>query len=136
MKGKAAGYAGSSRRMLDARVRFPLLAFGIPGFAPDERLSSTQPDDWSGHEPHQKSDVKNHLSPRYRREIHLCQPASQPDATGFSVAEPGAIKSDPSDFAKDFLAEHSSSGTALAPTDHLTGSIRPQAPTVSKSAQA
>jgi hypothetical protein len=122
--------------MLDARVSFPLLAFGIPGFAQDERLSSTQPDDWSGHEPHQKSDVKNHLSPRYRREIHLCQPASQPDATGFSVAEPGAIKSDPSDFAKDFLAEHSSSGTALAPTDHLTGSIRPQAPTVSKSAQA
>ena len=31
-----------------------------------------------------KSDVKNHLSPRHRRTIHLVVPESQPDATGFS----------------------------------------------------
>lgn len=31
-----------------------------------------------------KSDVKNHLSPRHRRAIHLVVPASQPEATGFS----------------------------------------------------
>ena len=39
-----------------------------------------------------KSDVKNHLSPRYRTKIHLCPPVSQPDATGYSVAEPDAIR--------------------------------------------
>ena len=83
-----------------------------------------------------KSDVKNHLSPRYRTKIHLCQPESQPDATGFSVAEPDAIKANPSSFAEDFVAEHSSSGAAVAPADPVPGSIRPQAPTASKSAQA
>ena len=83
-----------------------------------------------------KSDVKNHLSPRFRTKIHLCQPESQPDATGFSVAEPDAIKANPSSFADDFVAEHSSSGTSVAPADPVTGSIRPQAPTVPKSAQA
>ena len=31
-----------------------------------------------------KSDVKNHLSARYRRGIHLAEPASLADATGFS----------------------------------------------------
>lgn len=31
-----------------------------------------------------KSDVKNHLSSRYRRGIHLTPRASLPDATGFS----------------------------------------------------
>src|SRR5579871_172788 len=34
-----------------------------------------------------KSDVKNHLSPHYQKEIHLDQPLSEPDATGFSVEE-------------------------------------------------
>jgi len=38
-----------------------------------------------------QSDVKNHLSPRFRTKIHLRQPESQPDATGFSAAEPDAI---------------------------------------------
>ncbi|MGA2571049.1 MAG: hypothetical protein ABSF23_11070 [Terracidiphilus sp.] len=79
-----------------------------------------------------KSDVKNHLSPRFRTKIHLCQP----DATGFSVAEPDAIKANPASFAGDFVAEHSSSGVAVAPTDPATGSIRPQTPTASKSALA
>lgn len=31
-----------------------------------------------------QSDVKNHLSSRYRTRIHLATPTSQPDATGFS----------------------------------------------------
>jgi len=30
-------------------IIIPLLAFGIPSFAPDERLSSKQPNDWSCH---------------------------------------------------------------------------------------
>jgi hypothetical protein len=83
-----------------------------------------------------KSDVKNHLSPRYRTKIHLCRPASQPDATGYSVAEPDAIKANPSDFAEDFVVEHSSSATSPAPADLVTGSIRPRASTGSKSAKA
>ena len=36
-----------------------------------------------------KSDVKNHLSSRYRRGIHLAPRASQPDATGFSGKQSG-----------------------------------------------
>ena len=39
--------------------------------------------------PTKLSDVKNHLPPPFLTEIHLCQPESQPDATGCSVAEPG-----------------------------------------------
>ena len=83
-----------------------------------------------------QSDVKNHLSPRYRTKIHLCQPVSQPDATGYSVAELGTIEANPLGFADDFIAEHSSSGLAFAPTDPVTGSIRPQAPAASKSVRS
>ena len=36
-----------------------------------------------------QSDVKNHLSHRTRSQIHLIEPVSQPDATGFSGVEPG-----------------------------------------------
>jgi hypothetical protein len=36
-----------------------------------------------------QGDVKNHLSHRTRSQIHLIQPASQPDATGFSGVESG-----------------------------------------------
>lgn len=35
-----------------------------------------------------QSDVKNHLSPRFRTQIHLCPPETEPDATGFSGEEP------------------------------------------------
>ena len=34
-----------------------------------------------------RADVKNHLSARHRTDIHLTQPASQPDATGFAEEE-------------------------------------------------
>jgi hypothetical protein len=80
-----------------------------------------------------KSDVKNHLSPRHRTEIHLCPPESQPDATGFSVEESGAVQTDASDSAKDLVAEHLSSGSSLAQGNPLIGSIGPQAPATSKS---
>ena len=83
-----------------------------------------------------QSDVKNHLSPRFRTKIHLCDPVSQPDATGYSVAEPDAIQANPATFAEDFVAEHSSPSEAASPGDHLPGSFRPEAPAASKSAQA
>jgi len=82
------------------------------------------------------SDVKNHLSPRFRTKIHLCEPVSQPDATGYSVPEPDVIKATPSTFAQDFVAEHSLSGAAAAPADPVTGSIRFHVPTAPKSARA
>jgi hypothetical protein len=46
------------------------------------------------------SDAKNHLSPRCRSKIYLCEPVSQPDAIGYSVAEPGVIKVEPSKSAQ------------------------------------
>jgi hypothetical protein len=83
-----------------------------------------------------KGDVKNHLSPQFRTKIHLCQPESQPDATGYSVAEANAIETHASSFAEDFVAEHSSSGVAVAPPSPVTGSVGPPVTNVSKSAQA
>jgi hypothetical protein len=83
-----------------------------------------------------QSDVKNHLSPRFRTKIHLRQPESQPNATGFSAAEPDAINATESAFTEDFVAEHSSPLIAAAPGAHLPGSFRPETPKVAKSARA
>jgi hypothetical protein len=83
-----------------------------------------------------KSDVKNHLSLRHRTQIHLCQPESQPDATGFSAAESDAAQTDLSIFAEDFVAEHSSLGTVLAQGNPLISSIDPRALATSKSVQS
>jgi hypothetical protein len=83
-----------------------------------------------------KSDVKNHLSLRYRTQIHLSQPESQPDATGFSVVEMGKVQSDRSTFAEDFVAEHSSSGKSIAAANRVIGSPGPKITASSKSAQA
>jgi len=83
-----------------------------------------------------RSDVKNHFSPRYLRELHLSQPAGQPDTAGVSVAEPDAIKANPKGFAQDFLVEHFSSNISFVPSQHSTASIDAQAPKVPKSSQA
>ena len=80
-----------------------------------------------------QSDVKNHLSPRHRTEIHLCPPESQPDATGFSAAESGAVQADASDSAKDLVPQHSSFGSALAQGNPSIGSIGSQASATAKS---
>jgi hypothetical protein len=80
-----------------------------------------------------QSDGKNPLPPRFHTKIHLCDPVSQPDATGYSASEPEAIKADPSTFARDFVAEHSSSGAADNP---VPGSIRIHVAVASKNAQA
>jgi hypothetical protein len=122
--------------MLEVAVRFPLLAFGIPGLAPDEHLSGTQPNDGATMSLIEKSDVKDQLSPRDSTKIHLCEPVSQPDATGFSEAEPEATQSKPTVFAKDFVAEHSTAGAAVTPNDRVTVSNGPKAMANKKSAQA
>jgi hypothetical protein len=83
-----------------------------------------------------KSDVKNHPSPRFRAELYLWPPKSQTDAASSSVAESDKTNKSLSAFALDFIEEHSSSGTCLAGADPATNTIRFQAPTISKSAQA
>jgi hypothetical protein len=62
-----------------------------------------------------KRDVKDYFAARRRARTHPFAPASQPDATGFSGPEPGAIPANSSGFAKDFLGEHSSPGKPIAP---------------------
>jgi len=83
-----------------------------------------------------QSDVKNHLSPRFRTKIHLCEPESQPDATGFSAAEPDTIEKTSSDFTADFVAEHSAPDAAATNGGHLPGSFHPETAKVAKSARA
>jgi hypothetical protein len=74
----------------------------------------------------EKSDVERH-----RRGINLCRPISQPDATGFSVAEPDEIKPNPSAFSDDYSREHTIPGKSVTPI----GFIGTQAPRVLKSTQ-
>ena len=58
----------------------------------------------------EKSDVKNHLSPRFRMQIHLCQPESQPDATGFSGEELAGPEPKASPSIEDRLNRSSTNG--------------------------
>ena len=82
---------------------------------------------------HKQSDVKNHLTPRYRTKVHLCDSVS--DAACLSLDGTDAIKAVPSGFAEDFTANHSYPCTA-APAGLMTGSISAQAAAVSKKALA
>ena len=82
-----------------------------------------------------QTDVKNHLSPRYRSKIHLCDSVSQRDATSVSGAEADAFQADPSTFAGDLLAEHSLPSTVQVPGAPLTGSFSEQAPEATISVQ-
>jgi hypothetical protein len=87
-----------------------------------------------------RTDVKNQTRPPFITKIHLCPPdrppESQPDATGFSEAEPGATNATQSRFVADFVAEHSAPSVAAAPGGHLPGSFHAEAPKVPKSAKA
>ena len=86
--------------------------------------------------PLKRSDVQNHLHPPFFRKIHLVQPESQPDTTGFSGSDLETTQASPSGFAQDFLADRSSSPAALALADQVIGSGSSQAPVGSKSAKA
>jgi hypothetical protein len=120
-------HAAPYRCMLEIAVRFPLLAFSIPGFAPDEHRSSTQRNSGAIMSLlNRKSDVKNHLSVRHHKVNHLDHPLGQPDEQVIAPVEPGAIKANSSDFAEDFNLEHSSSGHSIASKDGLKLYIVPQ----------
>lgn len=86
--------------------------------------------------PPKTSDVKNHLHPPFLTKLHLVQPESRPDATGFPGAEPDPINAHASTFTADFVAEHSSSGTALEQGDPLNDSVGPLVLARSKSVQS
>ena len=57
-----------------------------------------------------KSDVKNHLSPRFRTQIHLCEPESLPDATGFSDQELASAEPAANDSMENALGLSSTGG--------------------------
>jgi len=82
-----------------------------------------------------KSDVKNHLSPRHRTKIHLCEPVDQVAAIDYAVAAPDATTAELSPFANDYSTEHTISGVASTPTANLTSPTLPRAPERSKSVQ-
>jgi hypothetical protein len=82
-----------------------------------------------------KSDVKNHLSLRFRARTYLGAPAGQPDVSGSLLVEPGAIGAGPSPFAEDHSAEHTTADISLTPIAKpidFSGSQEPETP---KSAQ-
>ena len=124
-----------NRRMLEITARFSLLAFGIPASLQTSNFQARNRATGAAVSLIKKSDVKNHLSPRHRTQIHLCPPESQPDATGFSAAEPGTVQADGSDSNRHLDAERSFTGTALAQGNSLIGAISSGAPPKSKSVQ-
>ncbi len=83
-----------------------------------------------------RTDVKDHMRPPFLAKIHLCPPKSQLDAAGFSEAEPSTMNATQSEFASDFVAEHSSSSSPSADGRPLRGSFHPETPTAPKSAKA
>lgn len=83
----------------------------------------------------EKKDVKNHLSLRHSKDIYLCEPLSQPDATGYSVVEPDAVRANPSAFADDYSAEHTIAAIPATPSANLADPMDTQAPEISKSAR-
>jgi len=83
-----------------------------------------------------RTDVKGHLRSPFLSKIHLCEPQSESDATGFSESVPDAMDVQPSGFAADFVAEHSLPGLLAAPDHHLPGSFHREEPIAPKSAKA
>jgi hypothetical protein len=83
-----------------------------------------------------KSDVKNHLSNRYRNRngIHLQPPVSQPDATGFSGEQPERADSSANNTVEDPRNGLSASGQENLPVKPDSSGLVTN--TNSKSAQA
>jgi hypothetical protein len=83
-----------------------------------------------------KSDVKNHLSLRFRARTYMNTPESGLDPSGDSLAEPAAVGMSPAAFAMDYSAEHTIADTVSAQAANSTDSAVSQEPAPSKSAQA
>jgi hypothetical protein len=83
-----------------------------------------------------KTDVKNHLSLRFRARTYLNTSVGQTAATYILGAEPDATGRNPSPFTEDYSAEHTSAGPSPIVLANSTGSTDSQEPETSKSAQA
>jgi hypothetical protein len=83
-----------------------------------------------------KSDVKNHVSPRNYNGIHLYRPATQPDATGFSGEHSGSGDSNTSSTVEDSLNNVSASRQEKPPATTGPESNGVATTTDSKSARA
>ena len=84
----------------------------------------------------EKKDTKNHLSLRHNKDIFLCPPLSQPDATGYSLADADATRANQSAFAADYSGEHTIAEVPATRTVSSTGATDAQGPETSKNAQA
>jgi len=82
------------------------------------------------------SDVKNHLSLRFRARTYLNMRANRPNASDHSLTNPDAIGIIPEPFAMDYSAEHTIAGLASPLTSDSIDSSESQEPDTSKSAQA
>lgn len=83
-----------------------------------------------------KSDVKNHLSPRNRNGIHLYQPASLPDATGFAGDGSESANPQMKDLAKEPFDQPALTQLDAPSNVTVSDSSHVVAPVTSKSAQA
>jgi hypothetical protein len=72
---------------------------------------------------------------RHRRDIYLCRPMSQPDATGFSGAEPDGIPN-PSVLFEAPSQEPTIPAKSVTPLDDSVRRLNPQRPPVSKTTEA
>ena len=68
---------------------------------------------------------------RHRRDINLCKPVSQPDATGFSGIAPNEIEAKPSAFFADYSEEHSTPAKSV-PIAKSISRIAAEKPAISK----
>ena len=131
----ASPHAGDVRRMLETAVRF---SFSPSAFQASLQTSIFQARDrTTGADMSitEKRDVKNHLSLRHSKDIFLCAPLSQPDATGYSLAEPAATRANPSAFTRDYSAEHTIAVMPSSPAAKSTGSTESKTQDTSKSAR-
>ncbi len=71
---------------------------------------------------------------RHRRDINLCKPVSQPDATGFSLSEPDTIPG-PSASIEDSSVRHSVPVKTVTPIASSVRRFNSQTPAVSKSTE-
>ena len=72
---------------------------------------------------------------RHRKDINLCRPVSQPDATGFSGAEPEEIPT-PSGSFEDSSGKPTIPVKSVTPIANSVRRLNPQTPTASNSTEA
>jgi len=83
-----------------------------------------------------KSDVKNHLSLRFRARTYLNMRENRTDANGYLLAHPDVNGLSAAQFALDYSAEHTIAGPVSPLTANSIDSSESREPDTSKSAQA